>query len=63
LHPPPLSHMLKEVNAAANVVCTDPKQVVQTLVYVISGTLPLAPIDGTNYVPIADRLGKGNPNP
>jgi YtoQ family protein len=63
LHPPPLSHMLKEVNAAANVVCTDPKQVVQTLVYVISGTLPLAPIDGTNYVSIADRLGKGNPNP
>ena len=63
LHPPSLSHMLKEVNAAANVVCTEPEQVVQSLIYVMSGELPSAPKDGDNYVPIADRLGKGNPNP
>lgn len=63
LHPPSLSHMLKEVNASANVVCTESEQVVQTLAYVIAGMLPPAPKDGANYVPIADRLGKGNPNP
>lgn len=62
LHPPALSHMLKEVNAAANVVCEEPLQVVQTLAYVINGELPL-PRDGDKWVPIADRLGKGNPNP
>ena len=63
LHPPALSHMLKEVNAAANVVCDDPEQVVQTLEYVINGQLPMKPKDGEAFVPIADRLGKGNPNP
>lgn len=63
LHPPEISHMLKEVNAAANVVCNEPEQVVQTLAYVIRGTLSATPKDGTNFVPIADRLGKGNPNP
>ena len=63
LHPPALGHMLKEVNAAANVVCQEPEQVVQTLAYVIRGELPTTPKDGDNYVPIADRLGKGNPNP
>jgi len=63
LHPPAISHMLKEVNAAANVVCEEPDQVVQTLQYVISGKLPEKPKDGDAYVPIADRLGKGNPNP
>jgi YtoQ family protein len=62
-HPPSLSHMLKEVNAAANVVCEEPEQVVQTLNYVITGTLPPVPKDGDQFVPIADRLGKGNPNP
>jgi YtoQ family protein len=61
-HPPALSHMLKEVNASANVVCETPEQVVQTLAYVIQGTLP-TPKDGDAFVPIADRLGKGNPNP
>jgi len=55
--------MLKEVNAAANVVCQEPEQVVQTLAYVISGKLPAQPKDRDAYVPIADRLGKGNPNP
>mmetsp|Transcript_810 Transcript_810/g.1644 ORF Transcript_810/g.1644 Transcript_810/m.1644 type:complete len:207 (-) Transcript_810:94-714(-) len=62
-HPPNLSHMLKEVNAAASAVCETPEQVVQTLVYVIDGKLPDAPKDGEDYVPIADRLGKGNPQP
>lgn len=62
-HPPSLSHMLKEVNAAANVVCQESEQVVQTLAYVIKGQLPLKPKDGDTFVPIADRLGKGNPNP
>jgi YtoQ family protein len=62
LHPPGISHMLKEVNASANVVCEDPEQVVDTLAYVIRGELP-TPRDGGDYVPIADRLGKGNPNP
>ena len=62
LHPPSISHMLKEVNASANTVCEDPEQVVDTLAYVIRGDLP-EPRDGGNYVPIADRLGKGNPNP
>lgn len=62
LHPPSISHMLKEVNAGANAVCEDPEQVVETLAYVIRGDLP-TPRDGDAYVPIADRLGKGNPNP
>ena len=62
LHPPSISHMLKEVNACANVVCEEPEQVVQTLDYVIRGSLP-PPKDGDSFVPIADRLGKGNPNP
>jgi YtoQ family protein len=62
LHPPSISHMLKEVNASANVVCEEAEQVVQTLDYVISGNLP-PPKDGESFVPIADRLGKGNPNP
>jgi len=62
LHPPQLSHMLKEVNASAKVVCEEPQQVVDTLAYVIRGDLP-SPRDGDKYIPIADRLGKGNPNP
>ena len=62
LHPPAISHMLKEVNASANVVCEEPEQVVHTLAYVIKGELP-PPKDGDAFVPIADRLGKGNPNP
>lgn len=62
LHPPAVSHMLKEVNASASVVCQDPEQVVDTLAYIIRGELP-SPRDGEKFVPIADRLGKGNPNP
>jgi YtoQ family protein len=62
LHPPAISHMLKEVNASASVVCQEPEQVVQTLAYVIRGDLP-PPKDGDAWIPIADRLGKGNPNP
>jgi len=62
LHPPAISHMLKEVNASASVVCEEPEQVVQTLAYVIKGELP-PPKDGNTWIPIADRLGKGNPNP
>jgi len=63
LHPPAISHMLKEVNQSANAVCVDPEQVVQTLAYVITGALPKEARDGSDWVPIADRLGKGNPNP
>ena len=62
LHPPNISHMLKEVNASASVVCEDAEQVVDTLAYVIGGQLP-TPRDGDEFVPIADRLGAGNPNP
>ena len=62
LHPPHISHMLKEVNASASAVCEEPGQVVDTLAYVIRGDLP-TPRDGDAYVPIADRLGKGNSNP
>ena len=62
LHPPSISHMLKEVNASASVVCEEPHQVVDTLAYVIKGDLP-RPRDGVDFVPIADRLGKGNPSP
>jgi YtoQ family protein len=45
LHPPSLSHMLKEVNASASVVCEDAEQVVDTLAYVIRGELPEKPRD------------------
>lgn len=62
LHPPAVSHMLKEVNAAASAVCEEPGQVVDTLAYVIRGDLP-EPRDGESFVPIADLLGAGNPNP
>jgi YtoQ family protein len=62
LHPPAISHMLKEVNTSANVVCEDAEQVVDTLAYIIRGDLP-TPRDGDEFVPIADRLGKGNPTP
>lgn len=55
LHPPAISHMLKEVNAAADAVCEEPEQVVQILDYVITGTLP--PPKDVDFVPIADRLG------
>ncbi|KAL7526676.1 hypothetical protein ACHAXR_002121 [Thalassiosira sp. AJA248-18] len=63
LHPPKISHMLKEVNANASVVCEDAEQVVESLAYVIRGELPETPRDGDDFVPIADRLGAGNPNP
>jgi YtoQ family protein len=62
LHPPSISHMLKEVNASASVVCHEPEQVIQTLCYAISGRLP-HPKDGVDFIPIAERLGKGNPDP
>ena len=61
IHPPALSHMLKEVNAAAAAVCEEPVQVVHILDYVITGKLP--PPRTPGFVPIAERLGKGNPNP
>ena len=62
LHPPAISHMLKEVNAAAMSVCEEPEQVVQILDYTLTGRLP-KPKDGDAFVPIVERLGKGNPNP
>ena len=54
--------MLKEVNAAASAVCEEPEQVVQILDYVITGSLP-PPKDVKDWLPIVERLGKGNPNP
>ena len=62
VHPPTLSHMLKEVNASALAVCEDPAQVVDILDYTITGALP-APKDGAAYVPIFERLGAGNKAP
>ena len=62
LHPPGVSHMLKEVNATAMAVCEEPEQVVQILDYTLTGRLP-KPKDGDAFVPIVERLGKGNPNP
>lgn len=62
LHPPSVGHPMKEVNGAAMAVCEEPEQVVQILAYTITGALP-PPKDGDAFVPIADRLGKGNPNP
>lgn len=63
IHPPNLGHMLKEVNASAQVVCEDASQVVDTLAYVTEGILPNEPRDGSKFIPIADRLGAGNPKP
>lgn len=40
LHDAGLNHALKEVDAAAQAVCATPEQVVQTLAYVIRGTMP-----------------------
>jgi len=40
LHGPEHAHPLKEVDAAALAVAEDPKQVVQILRYVLTGTLP-----------------------
>ena len=37
LHPPELTHALKEVDAAAHAVCETPEQVVAILAYVIEG--------------------------
>jgi YtoQ family protein len=39
LHDPELTHALKEVDAAALAVATDPRQVVEILTYVVTGTL------------------------
>lgn len=40
LHEPELNHALKEIDAAALAVCRTTGQVVQTLSYVVGGTLP-----------------------
>ena len=40
LHETELTHALKEVDAAALVVCQNPQQVVQALNYVVTGKLP-----------------------
>ncbi len=40
LHDPAVNHALKEVDAAALATCATPEQVVETLAYVIRGTLP-----------------------
>jgi hypothetical protein len=31
--------------------------------YTLTGKLPPRPLDGDAFVPIVERLGKGNPNP
>ena len=62
LHPPGVSHMLKEVNATALAVCEDAAQVVDVLDYVITGALP-APRDGPGFKTMMERQGAGNPNP
>uniref|UniRef100_A0A7S3NPL3 YtoQ family protein n=1 Tax=Aureoumbra lagunensis TaxID=44058 RepID=A0A7S3NPL3_9STRA len=62
LHPLSLGHPLKEVNASALAVCEEPTQIVDILDYTISGALP-PPRDGTNFIPMQDRMGPGNPNP
>lgn len=46
---------------SASAVCEDPEQVVQILDYTITGKLPKPRTPG--FVPIAERLGKGNPAP
>ncbi len=40
LHEASTNHALKEIDAAALATCATPEQVVQTLAYVIRGTLP-----------------------
>ncbi len=40
LHPPELGHALKEVDAAALAVASEPEQVARILDYVITGALP-----------------------
>ena len=40
LHPPELTHALKEVDGAAQAVAQTPEQVVQLLQYAVSGELP-----------------------
>lgn len=40
LHPPELTHMLKEVNASALAVCHHEDQLLDVLAYTINGTLP-----------------------
>ena len=62
LHGPEHAHALKEVDAAALAVAEQPEQVVQILDYTLTGRLP-KPKDGDAFVPIVERLGKGNPNP
>ena len=62
LHPPGISHMLKEVNATALAVCEDPEQVVDIFDYVLNGALP-PPRDGAGFKPMMERAGPGNPNP
>ena len=61
LHPPGISHMLKEVNATALAVCEEAEQVVAVLDYVITGALP-APRDA-DFKPMMERVGPGNPDP
>lgn len=60
LHPPSLSHSLKEVNAGALAVCERVEQVLDVLDYTTTGRLP-APPEG--FVPMQVRAGPGNPNP
>ncbi|GMH69024.1 hypothetical protein TrST_g3210 [Triparma strigata] len=60
IHPPNLSHMLKEVNAHATMAVDSVEKVAAALDYTINGTEPAAPKDWT---PSEDIWGKGNPNP
>ena len=62
IHPPEISHMLKEVNADALAV-QDEEQVVDIVDYVINGALPKVPRDGDRWKASEDIWGKGNKAP
>jgi len=63
IHPPAISHMLKEVNAKAAAVAQSEQEVVAILRYSLGKGLPKHPADGDKYIKSADIWGAGNPNP
>ena len=60
IHPPEISHMLKEVNSSATAVCETPEEAVDVLSYVVAGDLPVA---GEDFLSSEEIWGKGNKNP
>jgi len=59
VHPPELSHMLKEVNAAAKAICEEPEQVVNLIDYTLTGTLQR----DSSFTSSETTWGKGNKAP